>query len=370
LDRIQLKRLRLNNFRNYEQLQCSFNEHINVITGLNGVGKTSILDAVYYLCNGRSYHAHLDSYIYRKGTNFFFLEAELEKGDDQFVVNLRSSEDKGKQIKLDDKVLKSIGDLVGRFPAFMIAPKDILILVESSVERRRLVDKTISQVDSFYLKSLMSYNKLLKQRNAALKGFLKSGRSDRLIIDALDARMVEPAAYICAKRQEYVDAIAPVSNRLYGQMSSGSETIRISYKSKLLDKSYLELAEASRKRDFIMGKTHEGIHRDDLRIFMDDMDIRKTGSQGQLKSAIIAIKLAQIDWVKELTQASPIILLDDIFDKLDKSRVEKLIDICANSLNAQIFITDTEADRVATSLRHLSLEYLHYKINEGKTEYV
>ncbi len=366
LDRIQIKSLRLNNFRNYSGLECSFNEHINVITGLNGAGKTSILDAIYYLSNAKSYHAHLDSYIYKQGSDYFFLQGLYLLDDEKYEIEIQSSRSKAKQLKLDDKLMKSMAEFVGRFPAFMIAPKDILILVESSVERRRLIDKTISQVDKFYFKSLLAYNKLLKQRNAALKSFLKSGRVDHLILDALDAKMIEHANTIHNTRKDYIKAISPIANAIYNRISSNSEDVTIEYKSKLSDTDFEQLCKDSRMRDLATGKSNEGIHRDDLILKLNGMDIRKTGSQGQLKTAIIAIKLAQVEWVKSALDRVPIILLDDIFDKLDNTRVENLLDICASELNAQIFISDTEADRIVNSLKKLNLQFTHFNIQNGE----
>jgi len=342
-----------------------FNEHINVITGLNGAGKTSILDAIYYLSNGKSYFSHLDSYIYRKTTDFFNLKSMHFVGNDKFEISMVSGADVSKQIKVDDKQMKSIGEYVGRFPAFMIAPKDILILVESSVERRKLIDKTISQVDPVYFKNLLEYNKLLKQRNAALKGFLKSGRQDFLMLDAIDGRMEEPAVYIYETRKKYLQEITPAIQALYDRLSGGSESVSISYKSSLHKNGLKDLFADYRQRDLIMAKTHQGIHRDDLNMNLDGLDIRKIGSQGQLKSAIIAIKLAQVEWVRDKTSKTAIILLDDIFDKLDSTRVMNLIDICARQLDAQIFISDTESERVNTSLDVLKLNYTHYEIKDA-----
>lgn len=366
MDRIQINSLRLNNFRNYESLQCSFNEHINVITGLNGAGKTSVLDAVYYLSNGKSYFSHLDAYIYRKSQDYFNLNSSYQIGEDLYNIVLKSSVKGGKQIILDDKPVKSITEYIGKFPAFMIAPKDILILIESSAERRKLIDRTISQVDKVYFKALLNYNKILKQRNAALKTFQKSGKIDYLMLDAFDENMLEPALYIYEKRKSYIDEISPLLNKYYSRISSDSETLKIEYKSKLHSKSLEELLKDSRQRDVIMAKTYEGIHRDDLSLFLDGLDIRKIGSQGQLKSAIISIKISQLEWVKLSNGKAAIILLDDIFDKLDSQRVENLIDICANELEAQIFITDTNESRVSDSLNTLKLKYKHIKIENAK----
>jgi DNA replication and repair protein RecF len=366
LKRIRIHSLRLQNFRNYEKLDCVFDEHVNVITGLNGAGKTSILDAIYYLSNGKSYFSHLDSHIYRKSADYFNLRSTHFIGDDKFEISIVSGAEVSKQIKVDEKQMKSIVEYVGRFPAFMIAPKDILILVESSVERRKIIDKTISQVDPLYFKNLIEYNKLLKQRNAALKGFLKSGRQDFLMLDAIDGRMEEPAVYIYEARKNYLQEITPSIQALYDRLSDNSESVSISYKSNLDKNSLRELFQEYRQRDLIMAKTHQGIHRDDIKINLDGLDIRKIGSQGQLKSAIIAIKLAQVEWVRGKTSKAALILLDDIFDKLDSTRVMNLLDICASQLNAQIFISDTESERVNTSLDALKLNYSHYKIKDAK----
>lgn len=365
MDHIQINSLRLNNFRNYSHLDILFNQQINLVTGLNGAGKTSILDAVYYLANGKSYFSHLDGHIYKRGENFFRLEASFSIADSKYQLTVQSSDSRPKQIQIDEKAVKAIVEHIGRFPAFMIAPKDILILIDSSVERRRLIDKTISQVDKTYLKQLLNYNKLLKQRNAALKGFLKISRRDELIIDAFDNKLFEPAKYIYEKRKAYIQAITPIVNAHYSKLSSDREKIDLTYKSKLYSSEYTALMQASREKDYVMGKTHEGIHKDDLRISLGGHDIRKIGSQGQLKSAIIAIKLAQAEWVRDNISKVPILLLDDIFDKLDKERVRNLIDICSRQLQAQFFITDTDEERITAILDVMQLDYTHFKIENG-----
>lgn len=362
MDRIEIKSLGLKRFRNYDSFECLFNQHIIVITGLNGAGKTSILDAIYYLSNGKSYFSHLDSHLYKKGNSYFHLRSQHSSGDDKYNIEISSSREKGKQIKLEEKALKNIADYVGRFPAFMIAPKDILILIDSSVERRKLMDRTISQVDRVYFGYLLSYNKLLKQRNAALKSFLKTGRSDSLILDAFDNKMKEPAEYIYDARKKYLNSISPIISELYKRISSQNEEIIIQYKSSLQKKSWETLMLETRKLDMLSGKSNIGIHRDDLKIYLDGMDIRKVGSQGQLKSAIVAMKMAQVEWVKSISQKIPLVLLDDIFDKLDKNRVENLIDICARDMNAQVFISDTEPARVSECLKKLGFKCQHIHI--------
>lgn len=367
MERIKIELLRINSFRNYDTENCLLHNHINVITGLNGAGKTSILDAIYYLCNGKSYFTHLDSVLYKKGSDYFNLKGDMYIQDESYPLMISSSR-KGKEIKVDDKVIKSITEYYGRFPCFMIAPKDILIIVESSIERRKLINKTLSQVDRLYFKNLLIYNKLLKQRNVSLKSFLKSGRKDKLLIEALNSKMVEPANYIYNKRNNYVKNIVPIVEEFYNQIATEKESVSIEYKSKLHDSNLESLFEQTEARDYIMGKTHEGIHRDDLTIKLNGFDIKKFGSQGQLKSAIISIKLAQIEWVKEQTGTVPILLLDDIFDKLDKERVHTFVELCSERLESQICITDTDSDRVVNTLKKLNLDYKHYIVNNGKIE--
>lgn len=366
MKRISIDFLRINKYRNYESLLCNFHKSINVLTGLNGAGKTSVLDAIFYLSNGKSYFSHLDSVLYKNGDSFFNLSCQFSINEDVFSVKINSSQKKGKEIVVEDKIIKTIADHYGQFPAFMIAPKDILILVESSIERRKLIDRTISQVDKNYLLNLMKYNKLLKQRNSALKSFLKKGRRDELLIDALNKEMNLPAQYIFEKRKDYVNDIMPIANEYYQRLSEKKEIVTISYKSKLLDKTLSELFSLSANKDYILGKTCEGVHRDDLNILLNGQPIKQYGSQGQLKSAIIAIKLAQIKWVSDLTDKKSILLLDDIFDKLDKNRVLTFVELCAKELESQIFITDTQKERVGESLKKLSLEYLHLEIEEGR----
>ncbi|MBT8231186.1 MAG: DNA replication and repair protein RecF [Bacteroidia bacterium] len=365
MKRIRIDLLRINGFRNYENLKTNFHSHINVITGLNGAGKTSIIDSIYYLSNGRSYFTHLDSVLYKRDTDFFNLNADIFIEEDLYEIGISSSA-KNKSIKVDDVVVKSIAEFYGRYPSLMIAPKDILILLDSSIERRKLIDKTISKVDKVYFKNLLIHNKLLKQRNSALKGFLKSGRRDTLLIEALNQKMVEPTEYIYKKRSEYLNDIAPIINKFYALIASDREEVSIAYKTKLAENDLLQLFKDSEQRDYAMAKTYEGIHRDDLIIKLDDKEIKKFGSQGQLKSAIISIKLAQLEWVKNQTSRIPILLLDDIFDKLDKSRVFTFLKLCAEDLNSQIFITDTDEDRVVSALKKLNLDYNHYIIEQGQ----
>ncbi|NNF23171.1 MAG: DNA replication and repair protein RecF [Saprospiraceae bacterium] len=368
MNRITLKILSITKFRNCNSVDFLFHNDINVLTGLNGAGKTSVLDTIYYITNGRSYFSNLDKFLYKDDGDYFRISGKLVFEENQFDIEVTSSFKKGKKIFLDEKQMKSISSFYGKFPSFMIAPKDIQILVESSIERRKLMDKTLSQVDRSYLRHLLDYNKALKQRNAALKTFQKTGRSDIILLNAINEKMSIPAQYIFDQRQIFVEKISPIFNRYYSELSDDREKLTISYKSRLFDHTFIELQDSSLQKDLILAKTSEGIHRDDAILRINDFEMKKYASQGQLKSAIISLKLAQIEWVKSMTGKIPILLLDDIFDKLDNERVKNLIDICVNRLDAQVFISDTDAGRVDEILKKLNKDYNHYYIKDGNLE--
>ncbi len=365
MNRIRIDFIKIWNFRNYERLECPFNFHFNVFTGLNGAGKTSLLDAIFYATNGKSYFSHRDQYIYREGTDFFRIEAQLD-AELTTPLEITSSAVKGKAIKLDEKRLSRLVDFVGRYPSFMIAPRDISILLESSVERRRLINKTLSQVDPTYFKMLLDYNRLLKQRNALLKSMNEGMKVDPILMESINQKMKPPSDYIFEKRNQYTQDIKPLVNTFYKELSNASEILEIEYASELHESDLTALFEANKRKDMFAAKTTSGIHKDDIRFLMNNKELKKFASQGQLKSAIIALKLAQLEFVRQQTQKIPILLLDDIFDKLDQQRVESFLKICLETLNAQVFITDTDKERIISQLEKLKVDYTSYEIANGQ----
>lgn len=366
MERIQIEILSLTNFRNYNSLNVQFGDGFNVITGLNGAGKTTILDAIYYLSNGKSYFTYLDRDVYKIGTDFFRIEGTFNKGTTPYNTQIVSAVSKKKTITLNEKKLNTLAELVGLMPSFIVAPKDIRILIESSKERRKVTDRTISHSDQNYLVQLLKYTKILKQRDAYLKDINKKGMSDALFLESLDQGLLAPAQYIYVARKKYISAISPLLSQYYKVLSDSAEEVTVTYKTQLHDYQLIDLLKQHLRKDVFMGKTSVGIHKDDLEILINGRPIKKIASQGQLKSAIIALKLAQMEWIKQVTAKEPILLLDDIFDKLDLERVEKLLGIAMQGEGRQVFITDTDEQRVGQILERLGIAYKQIILDNGK----
>lgn len=364
MNHISIELLGLTNYRNYDRLKVAFGSGLNLITGMNGAGKTTILDAIYYLCNGKSFFTHLDRHIYKTNQEFFRITGQFLKAEANLDMTIVSSLGKKKTLSIDEKPLKSIVELMGVIPAFAIAPKDILILLDSSQARRRLLDKTISHSDKHYLHNLLKYNKTLKLRNAYLKEASKKGISDSTYLDSLDVSLAEPARYIYKARSEHISALITQFEVLYKQLSDDKESVSLEYTSQLSDTTLVQLLKTDLRKDLITAKTNSGIHKDDLYISIDGQAIKKYGSQGQLKTAIIALKLAQMQWMESITSVVSILLLDDIFDKLDRQRVKQLLaKVCQEG--RQVFISDTDNERLLPIFGELNLEYNQLIIADG-----
>ena len=361
---IRIEFLSLANYRNYDTLKLDFQPGLNLITGINGAGKTTILDAIYYLCNGKSFFTHLDRHIYKFGESFFRISGRFTRQDNNLELAIVSAVGKKKSIVMDEKPLKSLVDLMGIIPAFAIAPKDILILLDSSQARRKIMDKTISHSDKAYLAQLLKYNKTLKLRNAYLKEVNKKGLSDSTYLDSLDRGLVQPSSYIYNSRIKHLKELAPHFEALYTELSNNQEKVSLSYQSQLSSESLETLLKNDLRKDMMTCKTNSGIHKDDLVISINGQPIKKHGSQGQLKSAIIALKLAQMEWMETSTSVVPIILLDDIFDKLDSQRVKELLSIVCKT-GRQVFISDTDNERLLSIFKELDMSHNQFIISEG-----
>jgi len=362
---LHLEKLILTHFRNYEFQSLEFAPRLNLVVGLNGMGKTNLLDAVYYLCMGKSQFSGNDRNVRQKGADFFRLEGYFQKNGGQQKVVAKVIPGQLKQLELDDKAYDKLSDHVGHFPVVFKAPDDTALALEGSEERRRFVDNTLCQLDNRYLAELMEYNRLLQRRNAALKQMAEQHRWDPTLLQVYDEKMKVPAEYILQRRTSFVQDFEPVFNRQFTVISGGKEQVHIKFKSQLQDTGFKSLMEANREKDRILQRTTGGIHKDDLGFQLNDMPLKRFASQGQLKSFVLALKLAQYELLKQQKQLKPILLLDDLFDKLDDERVNHLIRLLVEGDFGQVFITDTHPEKAEAIARNFGGEYRKFVVEAG-----
>jgi DNA replication and repair protein RecF len=340
-----LKQLSLLNYKNFEQQEFTFNPKLNGIVGANGVGKTNVLDAIYHLSFGKSYFNPVSSQNIKHGQDYFVIDAilEREQKEEKLVCSLKKGAKK--IIKRNGKVYDKISDHIGFMPLVMISPADRDLITEGSDTRRKFIDGVISQSDRVYLEQLLLYNKLLAQRNALLKYFSLNQSFDKDTLLVYDQQLSQLATPIYEKRRAFLDQFTPIFQQQFSAIVGGVEQVGIRYQSSLeqgsLDSQLLE----KQKKDRALQYTSVGTHKDDLIFELEGHVIKKFGSQGQQKSFLIALKLAQFHFIKQKSKTTPILLLDDIFDKLDASRVAQLIHLVNAEEYGQIFISDTHEER-------------------------
>lgn len=362
-----LKKLTLTNFKNYEVDDLGFSPRINCFTGNNGVGKTNILDAIHYLSLTKSFFNNIDSSSIRHGEDYFIIQGTFIKDDAEDTVYCAFQKQKHKTVKRNSKEYTRLSDHIGRYPVVMISPADSALITEGSEERRRFMNMIISQYNSQYLESALQYTKALQQRNRLLKDFNSSGKFDEEMLSVFDAQLVRYGSYIFTERQNFVNELVPVFREYYSFISSGRENVRLGYKSQLSEGDFQELLTLSLAKDRFLEYTTTGIHKDDLILEMDDYPVRSLGSQGQQKSFLVALKLANFEYIKQKAGFSPILLLDDIFDKFDADRVEQIIRLAGSPTFGQIFITDTHKNRLQEILSSHHTEYKLFSILDNKT---
>jgi DNA replication and repair protein RecF len=363
-----LKKITLTNFKNYELDEMEFSPRINCFTGNNGVGKTNILDAIHYLSLTKSFFNSIDSVSIRHGEDFFIVKGLFLKGDDVDEISCSFQRQKHKILKINSKEYPKLSDHIGKFPVVMISPADSALVTEGSEERRKFMNKIISQYNNLYLDSVLSYSKALQQRNKLLKDFRLSGKADKDMLEIYDDQLVKHGNYIYDQRLKLVEELVPVFNDYYSLISSGKEKVKLTYRSHLSDGNFCNLLRNSLGKDMILEYTSTGIHKDDLLLEMDNFPVKLLGSQGQQKSYLVALKLAKFDYIKIKAGFPPILLLDDIFDKFDAGRVEQIIRLVGNNLFGQIFITDTHRERLQDILSSHNTEYKLFGIADNKAE--
>ena len=361
-----LKKLTLTNFKNYELDELEFSPKINCFTGNNGVGKTNILDAIHYLSLTKSFFNNIDSINIRHGEDYFIIQGIFNRNGDDDQIYCAFQRQKHKLLKRNSKEYERLSDHVGRYPVVMISPADNALITEGSEDRRRFMNKIISQYNPEYLESVLHYNKILQQRNRLLKDSREEGTIDIDILSVFDEQLAKYGDYVFNERRVLVNELIPVFQEYYSFISTGKERVKLQYNSHLLKDNLRDLLHGSLSKDRILEYTTVGVHKDDLLLEMNDFMIKALGSQGQQKSYLVALKLAKFDYIKRKAGFSPILLLDDVFDKFDAGRVEQIIKLVGNNRFGQIFITDTHQDRLQDILSSHNMEFKLFRIENDK----
>jgi DNA replication and repair protein RecF len=365
-----LQNLILTNFKNYELTELEFSSKVNCFVGNNGVGKTNILDAIHYLSLAKSFFNNIDSISIRHGEDYFILQGKMVRDGEEDQIYCAFQKQKQKLLKRNGKEYQKLSDHVGRYPVVMISPADSALISEGSEDRRRFMNKIISQYNSEYLDSVLTYNKALQQRNRLLKDFRSSGKFDNDMLTIWDSQLIKYGTYIYHERKLLVNELIPVFQEYYSLISSGREKVKLNYKSHLSEGDFGESLSNAVNKDRFLEYTTVGVHKDDLVLEMNDFPVKSLGSQGQQKSYLVALKLAKFDYIKKKAGYSPILLLDDIFDKFDADRVEQIIRLVGNHRFGQIFITDTHQSRLHEILTSHNTDYKLFNISENRVEVI
>ena len=361
-----LHKLSLVNFKNYEQSELHFSEKINCFVGDNGSGKTNLLDAIHYLSFCKSYFNPIDSQNILHEAAFFATHGTYVKdGDRMDVISCIQKRNQRKQFKLNQKEYERLADHIGHYPLVMISPYDRDLINSGSEVRRKFIDSVISQFDKFYLDDVINYNKALWQRNALLKQFAEKRYFDNTALEIWDRQMIQLGEAIHEKRRDFLEKLLPIFQDYYEVITGGREKVGINYESHLNSGNYENQMNEAIQRDRAVQFTTTGIHKDDTNFLINGYPIKKFGSQGQQKSFLVSIKLAQFEYTKQIKNYKPILLLDDIFDKLDHFRVEKLIKLVSDNNFGQVFITDTQDERISRIFNTVKIDHRIFRITNG-----
>nr|WP_294944268.1 DNA replication/repair protein RecF [uncultured Mucilaginibacter sp.] len=363
-----LQQLSFLNFKNYTEAELTLTDGVNAFVGNNGAGKTNLLDAVHYLSLCKSYFNPIDSQQIKQGADFFMINGIFEKNGNKEVVACGLKRNQKKQFKRNKKDYQRLADHIGLLPLVMISPYDISIIIEGSEDRRKFIDNVISQTDNRYLDELIAYNKFLSNRNAMLKMIADTGRYDPELLAVLDEQLTASGNRIFQKRREFMESFTPIFIQHYSFISNGAEQVELAYESQLLNDNLAGLLKKNIERDRALERTTNGIHKDDLLFNIHGMPMKKFGSQGQQKSFLIALKLAQYTFLTLKKGFKPLLLLDDIFDKLDEGRVTKLMQMVSNNDFGQVLLTDTSISRVQDIFEAISVDVKLFKVAEGNID--
>ncbi len=357
-----LKSLSLLNYKNFDSKSFTFNDKINCIVGNNGIGKTNVLDAIYHLSFGKSYFNPVATQNIKHNEDFFVINGDYEKEDkiEKIIISLKRG--KKKVIKRNAKAYEKFSEHIGFLPLVIISPADRDLITEGSDTRRKFIDSVISQSDKTYLGHLINYNKILVQRNALLKYFALNHTFNNDTLEVYNNQLTEYGTHVFEKRDAFLKEFIPIFKSRYEAISNGNETVNLKYHSHLFEQDLNTLLKNIINKDKALQYTSVGIHKDDLHFNIEGHPIKKFGSQGQQKSFLIALKLAQFDFIKAQSGVNPILLLDDIFDKLDEHRVSQIIKLVDDENFGQLFISDTHAERTEAAVKQVHQSYEIFKL--------
>jgi DNA replication and repair protein RecF len=360
---MHLEKLQLINFKNYAEARLDLSSKINVLVGKNGSGKTNLLDAIHYLSLTKSAFSS-DNFSVRQGEDFFTVKGSFKRDSDLREITCSIQTGSKKIFREGVNDYQKLSEHIGKYPVVLIAPDDTELVKEGSEERRRFFDTIISQLDRFYLEALIHYNHALKQRNSLLKMFADTNSFDAIALESYDRVLIQAGSVLFSRRKDFIQEFLPVFRQFYNFIVA-DEQASLEYKTELLKTGFEAGLGANRQRDLFLQRTNFGVHRDDYQFTLGSGDLKRLGSQGQQKSFIIALKLAQFEIIKRAKGFKPILLLDDIFDKLDDFRIARLLELIREEELGQLFITDARPDRTAALLKSVAVPATVFYVKNG-----
>jgi len=360
---MHLRSLSLVNFKNYEQLDLPLGEKINCFVGENGVGKTNLLDAIHYLALCKSNLNPVDSQNIRYDQEFCVIQGVFDRLGKEENIYCGIRKQRKKQFKRNQKDYQKLSEHIGLIPLVMVSPSDSVLINGGSDERRKFMNEVIAQYSRVYLSNLIQYNRALAQRNRLLKEGAPGQGPDREVIEIWDEQLIRFGVPIYEERKRFVEELLPVFGTYYEHVSGNRENVTLSYESQLEGIDFREGLKETLEKDRIIQYSTFGIHKDDLGMSLGVHPLKKSGSQGQQKTFLVALKLAEFEFIRKLMEIPPVLLLDDIFDKFDASRVRQIISLVAENHFGQIFITDTNEERLKDILKEIPAEHRIFQLN-------
>jgi len=357
---MHLDSIQITHFKNYNSLSYLFSSSLNLIIGPNGTGKTNLLDAIHYLCNTKSAFLSSDQLAIQYEQDFFRVEGHFQDEMKAVKVECICQLENGKTFLVDGKSPDKFSSYIGRFPVVLVSPYDTDLIREGGEFRRKFFDLVLSQSSQEYLEKLMLYNRLLKHRNALLKQFIESGRNDFSLLSVYDLQLLPLNQFISSERNSFVNYFLPRVNSAYSQLVEANEILKIQYISQCLEENFSQRFLDNQRNDLAAQRTTLGIHTDDFEFKLNERSLKRFGSQGQQKTFLLALKIAHFQFLYSQKQKKPLLLLDDIFDRLDESRVKNLVKMINTGTFGQVFITDSSPKRMNELFKNNKLELANF----------